>query len=65
MEYERVIELEVANHETTSSQTEIHDSNIGKLNGLYGLLYECPACGRLMWQKPGADEYVVFIRENS
>lgn len=25
-----------------------------------GLLYECPSCGRIMWKKPLAKEFVVY-----
>ena len=28
--------------------------------GLVGLLYECPECGRLMWQPPGRNRFSVF-----
>jgi hypothetical protein len=28
-----------------------------------GLLYECPQCGRLMWRKPGNDQYETFTPE--
>ena len=28
-----------------------------------GLLYECPECGRLMWEKPGEKRFVVYRRD--
>jgi hypothetical protein len=28
---------------------------------LTGRLYECPRCGRVMWQRDGEDEYRVFV----
>lgn len=32
--------------------------------GLRGLLYECPECGRLMWQPPGAEEFAIYHRDD-
>jgi hypothetical protein len=31
--------------------------------GLHGLLYECPACGRILWQKPGEAAFRIFSLE--
>jgi hypothetical protein len=28
-----------------------------------GLLYECPKCGRVMWEKPGQKGFAVYSRE--
>lgn len=30
---------------------------------LTGRLYECPRCGRVMWQRDGEEEYRVFAPE--
>jgi hypothetical protein len=29
-----------------------------------GLLYECPKCGRIMWEKPGAKLFSIYRRED-
>ncbi len=29
-----------------------------------GLLYECPKCNRLMWKKPGENDYISYTIEN-
>lgn len=33
------------------------------INGLHGLLYECPMCHRLLWQRPGQKEWTCYARE--
>ena len=49
-EYDDLMDAERAdNREARSSRV-----------GLWGLLYECPACGRLMWQQPGGDRFAVY-----
>lgn len=30
-----------------------------------GLLYECPRCGRIMWKKPLAKEFVVYTIDSN
>ncbi len=30
-----------------------------------GLLYECPRCGRIMWKKPLADEFVIYAIDSN
>ncbi len=30
---------------------------------LTGLLYECPECGRIMWERPGEQSFRVFRPE--
>jgi hypothetical protein len=32
---------------------------------LHGLLYECPNCGRVMWQQPGEQEFRIYTLEKS
>jgi len=31
----------------------------------HGSLYECPDCGRIMWQKPGNEQFSIFLPNNS
>ena len=33
--------------------------------GACGLLYECLECHRVMWQKPGAEQFVVYRPDDS
>ena len=30
-----------------------------------GLLYECPRCGRIMWKKPLAEEFIVYAIDSN
>ena len=34
------------------------DRRVGEL---HGLLYECPSCGRLLWRRPGDQEFRAYI----
>ena len=47
-DYEDLVEAEVAKHFG-------HPDGIRRSLGLTGLLYLCPECGRLMWQRPGEE----------
>jgi len=41
-----------------------YDNASGVVLKLTGRMYECPECGRLMWEKPGADnQYSIYTRE--
>ncbi|KAB8145951.1 hypothetical protein F8S13_02420 [Chloroflexia bacterium SDU3-3] len=41
-------------------RTDIRDNT-----NRYGSMYECPACGRLIWRKPGSTTYTVFAPEGT
>ena len=56
-DYEDLVEAEVAKHFG-------HPDGIRRSLGLTGLLYLCPECGRLMWQRPGEERFGVFRRES-
>ncbi len=32
---------------------------------LHGLLYECPNCGRVMWQQPGTKKFRIYTPEKN
>jgi hypothetical protein len=34
-----------------------------RIDELTGTLYECPSCGRLLWRRPGAEEYRSYAPE--
>jgi hypothetical protein len=56
-DYEALVEAEVAMHAGDQER-------VARSVELTGLLYECPECGRLMWQRPGEDCFAVFCRES-
>ncbi len=67
--YEEVIDAEIRRHEITEGgplpgndhpHADEYDEMTGIVAGEPGLLYECRECGRLMWRKPGDEEYRVF-----
>ena len=66
--YEEVIEAERRIHEISGSGLLTNDdpltSERNRMIGVVlentGLLYECPECGRVMWQKARQDDYRVF-----
>ncbi len=36
------------------------DRRVGEL---HGLLYDCPSCGRLLWRRPGEEEFRAYAPE--
>jgi|688.fasta_scaffold1915922_1 hypothetical protein len=40
-----------------------YDEAIARIASITGLLYECPACGTIMWKKPGCDDFRVYTPE--
>lgn len=30
-----------------------------------GVIYECPKCKRIMWEKPGKKEFVTYVPEQT
>jgi hypothetical protein len=47
-------------------ETERHqgDASPRAFVRLTGRLYECPECGRVMWEKPGEGRFTTFRRED-
>ena len=42
----------------------IHSESRGEeIQTVFGRIYECPECGRLMWSRPGNASYSVFMLE--
>jgi hypothetical protein len=67
-EYERLLEIEAEIAELSREKKEISDKRPSLLKArkvLIGLMYECPECGRIMWQKPGSETYQVFAPEKA
>jgi hypothetical protein len=55
-DYEALIEAELAAQAGD-------DRGSARRVGLWGLLYECPKCRRLMWKRPGEEGFTVFRLE--
>jgi hypothetical protein len=55
-EYETLIDAELARRAGDRSMTT-------RVIGLRGSLYQCPECGRLMWEKPGERTFSVYKPE--
>lgn len=41
---------------------EFHE-NLYKSMDLEGMLLKCPECDRLIWRKPGSEEFSSYIKE--
>jgi hypothetical protein len=57
-DYQQLLEVEAAQRDNSSVGVPAFQ--------LQGRLYECPACGRLMWSRPGdrCSNFEVFNRED-
>jgi hypothetical protein len=53
----------VRDAELDSHWEAIERGDSSEMIALFGLLYECPNCGRLMWQKPGEKVFVIYDRK--
>ena len=62
-DYEEFQGLEVKKAEPGIS-TESVGQLLGSVNRLTGLLYACPKCDRIMWKRPGEEEYSIYRREH-
>ncbi len=56
-DYEDLIDTEIAARDDQDAE--------GRVTRYHGLLYECPECGRIMWEKPGEDRFKVFVPEDT
>ena len=54
-DFEAVIEAELEARKEPLSEDRVTD--------YWGLLYECPRCGRVMWRKPGEEWFTIFRQE--
>jgi hypothetical protein len=64
-DYEQLISAEKSRSNLSSSNqlsVELIEAD-QMVNKLTGLLYECPECGNLMWQKPGQNEFFTYRRD--
>jgi hypothetical protein len=55
-DYEELVEAE---RRTTGAE----DSPSSAFVRLTGLLYDCPECGRVMWQRPGEERFKTYRLE--
>lgn len=39
---------------------ELFQSATNGATSMLGILYECPECGRIMWEKPDAQAFTVY-----
>ena len=70
-DYEQVIDAHIRKHEICGTglpgndhpRVDEWDRASGVIVASSGLLYECPECGRLLWQKPGEDVYTVYKKD--
>ena len=73
VDYEQVIGSEIAQHEISSGglpddrnpRVSEFDHAAGVIADSSGSLYECPECGRIMWEKPNKDGYNVYVPEKT
>lgn len=54
-DFEAMIEAELASRQGPYAENRVVD--------FWGSLYECPRCGRLMWEKPGEQQFTVYRRD--
>jgi hypothetical protein len=40
------------------------EEDVRKVIQYWGLLYECPECGRVMWRKPDQSEFTIYRLES-
>jgi hypothetical protein len=52
-EYESLIEDEIASRRGDNNAEN-------RVTEYCGQLYECPECGRLMWEKPNQDVFTIY-----
>ena len=53
-DFDTVVDAEMESRVSPLSASPMH---------LCGVIYECPKCGRLMWEKPGEKRFVVYHPE--
>ncbi|QDU86797.1 hypothetical protein Pla175_01490 [Pirellulimonas nuda] len=55
------IALQTLDETQTPFSTDTHQKHTQLIASNVGLLYECPKCLRIMWKKPLANEFVIYI----
>jgi hypothetical protein len=60
LDAERVLAEAAASGEDDEAEDERRADADRAFVDLTGRLYECPRCGRLMWQRDGEDDYRTF-----
>jgi hypothetical protein len=59
--YEALIEAEAGRvADPSTSAADLADE---KFRTMVGVLYECPKCGRLLWEKPEAEKFRCYLPE--
>ena len=64
-EYENLLEAEKKRKKLSSAKENTESfKNLNKADGVIqsvtGVLYECPDCKALMWEKPGENKFTVY-----
>jgi hypothetical protein len=54
-EYEELIEAEL--------EVQQNPTGSDRVVKYWGVLYECPDCGRIMWEKPGEERFTIYRRD--
>ena len=52
-QYDELINAEIGNRQGNEMAEN-------RVTGFWGSMYECPECGRLMWEKPGERTFMVY-----
>ena len=67
-EYEALLAAEAERDALSASSTpapaEAFSTGDRRVSDLTGLLYDCPQCGRLLWRRPGEEEYRSYGPES-
>jgi hypothetical protein len=72
-DYEEVIGAEIIRNNFSGidlpsdsyPHTNTHALAAGTIVNKSGVLYECPECGRLIWERPGDENFKVYTLELS
>jgi len=64
-DYEQVIQAEIEREQLPNQKEEGDEQRFIQLTGAiiakWGLVYECPKCGRVMWQKENSKEFTIYL----
>jgi hypothetical protein len=63
-DYEQVIQDEMEREQLPDHKNKSEEQRFDQLTGTivakWGRIYDCPQCGRIMWQKEGSKEFVAY-----
>jgi hypothetical protein len=62
-DYERLLDAEYKRTQLKDVSQE--GEHIRIVMEVQRLLYECPVCGRIMWQKENSKDYSVYVPDDS